>query len=69
VRPIIWKLNIQLQDYLEVCWESTKKVGKVARRSRFGKTGVEGRTPCYTLPAGCGLNCSPASPAHRFESR
>jgi len=37
VRRIVLKLNIQLQDYLEVCWESTEKVREVMRRSRFGK--------------------------------
>ena len=26
---IIFKLNIQLEDYLEVCWESSKEWGKV----------------------------------------
>jgi len=27
----------------------------------------EARNPCYTLPAECGLNCSPSSPAHRTD--
>jgi len=25
MRPIISKLNIQLQDYLEVCWKSSEE--------------------------------------------
>jgi hypothetical protein len=25
------------------------------------------RNPCYSLPAGCGLNCSPCSPAQRLK--
>ena len=46
--------------------EVNRKRGKVRGLSRFGKA-VFGRTPCYTLPAECGLNCSPSSPAHRLK--
>ena len=36
MRSIISKLNIQLQDYLEVCRESSEESGKRCKDSRFG---------------------------------
>ena len=51
---IILELSIQLQDYLEVCGESTEKVVKVAGRSRFGQAVLAGMHATSTKHPGRG---------------
>lgn len=57
--------KLAVEDSHHICLTVTGQVSSRNCRQARTAVGHDGcRNACYTLPAGCGLNCSPSAPAH-----